>query len=463
MSTTTPLNNLQLREYQDATVRFMLERERGIIGDEPGVGKTAPALALQHVIGGRTLIVAPGNAIGVWQKMSREWLGYEPAPFYGFKRDTAVLAGPYVITNYANLNQVKDAQAEWDLVIFDEAHKLKNRRAKTLFLQAKAIKTKRLWLLTGTPVVSGAKDLWTLLNLVDGKKYSSYWTFVKKYAWVEQDIIKGRVVLNASGVKNALALNAELTEYMLRREKKDVLKDLPDKTRTMVPLQMTPRQSKAYAQMEGDLVVELDVLNLDTGDKNWMTAPGILAQMTRLRQLLICPRILGISEDGAAIDALCDEVEDTERPIVVFTPYADALPFIQDRLMKSGYEVRTIRGGLKPELIAETNAWFMNDESPKQRAIVATIKMATGWDAWKATTCYFIGYDWTPANNIQSEDRLHRYGQKNAVEARYLVHEGAIDEQDMNDINSEKVTAAGAILARLQQRARFLQRKASAA
>lgn len=444
----------QLREYQETAVDFLLNHPRALLGDEAGVGKTIPTLMGIQALGGRTLIVAPRNAFGVWKRESRKWLGREPVVYSGTGRNRDDLNRDFVLINYAGLGEVQDHC--WDLIIFDEAHKLKNRKAKTLFQQAQKLKAERMWHLTGTPVVAGAQDLWSLLHLLDPKRYMSFWTFVKKYAWLEpQHIGQGRVVMNVEGIRNVKALNAELSAYMLRRTKAEVLPELPAKTRQAMPLEMTKRQAKAYAQMEQALMALLDEYGDMEDPENWLRAPGVLAQMTRLRQLLTTPRLLGIEEDGAALEALAEEAE-AGRPMVVFTPWAEALPYIQSTLEAEGYTVGLISGSVSDERITKVVEDFQTHASTSKRAIVSTIRMGTSWTATEASTCYFLGYDWTPGNNTQSEDRLHRYGQKDNVTARYFVHDGTIDEHVL-DILSGKLTVAKVLFEAHEGRAQWLE------
>jgi SNF2 family DNA or RNA helicase len=185
---------------------------------------------------------------------------------------------------------------------------------------------------------------------------------------------------------------------------------------------MTKLQEKHYRALSKDMVTQVR-------EDEFVVTPTILALMTTLRELLVCPRILGIDDDGAAIKALAEDYTLEPHPAVIFTPFVKAIPYIMDALMAPsvGAEyIGTIRGGMKPEDLAREIKSFQM-QPVQAKVLIASVGVATSWAATEASTCYFIGYDWSPSVNTQAEDRLHRSGQKNAVTVRYFVHEKTID------------------------------------
>jgi SNF2 family DNA or RNA helicase len=304
-----------------------------------------------------------------------------------------------------------------------------------LFLTAQKAKARYMFFLTGTPVYASAGDLWPLLNLIDRPKFGSYWKFVREWAFVEYNGF-GHTV---SGVKNPSALNALLRRdgYMLRRLKVDVLPELPPKTRMPVHIDMTPGQKAAYRQMAKDLVIEVE----REGGPGLLTIPSVLALFTRLRQLLVSPKILGLNLESAVLTALREELDDTDDAALVFTPYVAAFKYIAEALPHR--QKFYVHGGQTPEELSQNVNGFQAYQGPK--VLISSVLMGTSWTATSATLAYFLGYDWSPANNIQAEDRLHRVGQQNATTVKYFVHRGTIDEHIM-DILDGKTRIARLIL-----------------
>lgn len=439
---------LTVRPYQSDGLEFLTSHRRAALFDRPGLGKSMQALLSMRdlVPDGRILIVATGDAIGVWQDEVALWLD-EPASVYagpgvGAER---LAADGIVLTNYSRL---ANALAwEWEGVIFDESQTLRNRNTRTLFKEVRAAFDDRrngfaaipAFFLSGTPIVKAAGDLWPILHLIDKRRWGSYWAFVKKYAITWEDQFGWHV----EGVTNAKALWSELSDVCLRRTEGEVA--LPPKVRQRVPLTMTARQSKAYRQMEADMIAEVD-----TSPDTLLLAPSVLARETRLRQLLACPRILGVDDDGAAIASLAAIAERTYEPFVVFTPFAAALPYLQRALEAAGRRVFAVHGGMG-ERFGESVANF-KATAKTGSVLISTVQMGKSWSvAAVAHDVYFLEFDWNATTQDQAESRLHRAGQKDTVFARYLTHEGTHDMAAL-DMLAGKKRLSDVILDRVHSR-----------
>lgn len=440
---TVPSDHLELRRYQQEGISFLTRQGRAILGDEQGVGKTVQALiAARNLVPygtGRILVIAPKSAAGVWIIEADKWLAEEARSYQGTARSYEVLDNsPIVITNYSLMGEVFKRHPHWAVIIFDEAHKLKGWRPlgkRSTYKDLKRGSSKYKFFLTGTPIFSHAGDLWPMLHQIRPDVFTSYWGFVDQWCVVDNNGF-GNVII---GNKNPRSLHNGLKKhgFMLRRLKKDVMPELPPKTRMEWPLEMTPQQARDYNRLAKDLMVELE--------DSTLIVPNKVALVVRLRQLLVCPRVLGFAYRGGAEEALLEELSEGNTPSVIFTPFTEPLPYFTELMEKAKRPTRTIQGGMTPEKLAETIKWFQNYEGDREPVLLSSLLMGTSWTATRATQAYFIGYDWSPSNNFQAEDRLHRHGQRYATTIKYAMHHGTIDEHVMDILNG-KVSIQKAIL-----------------
>jgi SWI/SNF-related matrix-associated actin-dependent regulator 1 of chromatin subfamily A len=382
----------------------------------------------------------------VWEDEAALWLDEQVGVFAGLKPDAAELDASIVVSNYARLATTLAAR-QWAGVIFDESQALRNRNTRTLFkLVRHAFDDRRqplssvpAYFLSGTPIVKAAGDLWPILHMIDKRAYSSFWRFVEKYAITWHD----QWGWHTEGITNAKALREEVQEVALWRFIKDVQPSLPPKVRQRIPLVMTTRQAKAYRELERDMYTELDE------GRGMILAPSVLALETRLRQVLACPRILGIEDDGAGLASLVGVARDSNRPFVVFSPFAEALPFAEAALVKgSGRPVYTVRGGMGRRFREGVDLFKAAARASEAPILLATVQMGKSWSVSEVThECYMLGFDWNDTTMHQAESRLHRDGQTDTVFARYLVHEKTHD-LDALDVLAGKKRLADVILVR---------------
>lgn len=433
----------QLRPFQIDGTRFLLKQRRAILGDEMGVGKTVQALMYARQLTKsrsprKVLIVAPKSARGEWLDQAAQWIGWRGCDYNGTRRQLD-LSADFVITNYSLLNELVEIEPNWTVIIFDEAHKLRNARKRQAKKAADGTKTERgpfrAWLklrasegmlfMTGTPVTKNPGDLFPMLNAINPKRWSSYWAFVKRYTYVSHNGFGFKV----EGARNEEALQRELDSVMIRRLKAEVMKDLPPKTRSSVKVQMSAKQRKHYRELAKTAMTEIGEPSIP------LIAPGVLAKLTRLRQLLVTPRILGIDEDGAALDALVEKLDGADQPALVFTPFREAISHIRAALEAVDIECFEVHGGTRN--IGEVVKAFESSDNPR-RAIIATAQQGTSWKAITASSTHHLGWLWNPSDNMQCEDRPHRHGQRNAVNNYYYLSEGTIDDDGMDIIAGKK-------------------------
>lgn len=433
---------LSLRKYQQEDVDFIVRRHRVLLANEPGLGKTAEALCALHKLGvSDTLIVGPNVSLSVWKDEAKKWLNAEALIYTGKPHQRAKIweqflreRPPFLIVNYALVGEVAERKNAWQAVVCDEIHLggLLNHRTKTYRIVEK-LRSRYMIPITGTPVRRGPQDLYAPLHLIDPYRFRSYWGFVNEHCIVTKDFF-GYVI--EPRPKDVRKFNAMLRQYMIRRTKKEVLPDLPPKVRQPIKLQLEGEQERMYRQLCRDMMLELS-------DGGVVVTPNVATLLLRLRQLLVTPRILGGQSYGVGIEALLDLIEaefDSRRPVVVCTPFREAIPFIQEaiesRLTKHVY---VIHGKIKEDPVVVASR-FQNDSDPR-KALIYTIKSGASFTAHTASTAFFLGYEWSAIDNLQAEDRLHRLGQHGSVNIYYLVYENTVDEEVMDKLDEKQMAS----------------------
>lgn len=431
--------DIKLYDYQAANVRRLVQGRRMLLCDEPGLGKTLQILTTVNELKSRkTLIVAPKIATGVFKHECKKWYDWDSIVYAGTPKQRAKLreefdTGKYkvLITNYALLDEIKMYYPQWTTIICDEVHlggllNKKTQKFKTL----KSMICENLFLMTATPIRSGPQDMWSLLHLLYPKVYNSYWQWVNKYC-VVVDGMFGKEIQPKP--KDPIKFKEMLNKHMVRNLKKDVLKQLPTKTRQVLPMEMTAKQKKAYNDLLHEMILETD--------DDVIITTGVLAQLLRLRQILVCPKMLGIDDNGAAVNALVEHylpIEfDAGNAVVIATPFRQAIPYIKEAIQIAFPDViiEEIHGDIK-ETAQEVAQRFQGYPGHK-KVIIYTIKSGASWTATDANVGYFLGYEWTCIDNEQAEDRIHRIGQEKPVRINYVLHQNTVDNLVMDKLDTK--------------------------
>lgn len=423
----------ELRDYQIIGAKFLARNKRAILADVMGIGKTAQALRaieeLPHIVDSILIVCRPTSS-GVWLREMAKWFQsyldeyhFEILNLKGSPQQRQSIledierhrAQPHVvIVTYDILRAHKGffAKRYFDVIIADEAHRIRNRKTQ-IFKAVKRLDSQYFFALTGTPSSRGAQDIWTLLNIIAPRVFSSFWRFVNAFCFVN-DTDYGKEIYGTRNVENLQEL---LKRYFLRRTKAEVVAELPPKTRQLLDVEMESVQARAYKEMQENMIVALE--------STIAVAPTILTVLLRLRQLLVTPKLLdsNIKDYGGAFKALKDHIEDAEDAhCVVFTPFAKAIPFLEEYFFD--YETVSFQGGMSQNQLESS----LEDFKTHRKLAFCTIKYAQGFSFSSASRAYFLQYEWTPDENYQAEDRLHRLDTINSVNIYYIFHKGTVDE-----------------------------------
>lgn len=425
------MSKYQLRPYQELDVLKSIQNNGILNANPPGVGKTLETLdALSRLPGGTTLVLCPKMATGVWMAEAEQWLDwdslrstgeYKPIVRANIYKEYDKVPSRLFIANIQMLKEILMWRSSWDNLVIDEAHLLGLLNHESTGLKSiLKIKYRHIFILTGTPIRRGPQDLWPMLHLLDPKKFRSYWGFVNRYC-VVVDGRFGKDILNRP--KDPIAFHNMLNEYMIRHKKEDILKDLPPKMVLGHEVLMNDEQLRVAKEIEENMMAEI-------GD-DLLVTPSTLSQILRLRQLMVCPKLIGGKTYGTAIDSLVTYLIPEEfeqgRSVAIATSFRQAIPFIKEALIKEipDVDIFEIHGQIK-ETAQSVAAAFQACRNTK-KVIIYSIKSGASWTATDASTGFMLGYDWSAINNQQAEDRIHRIGQKEIVYWKYILYLDSID------------------------------------
>jgi len=394
----------------------------------------------------RTLVVAPLNVVDHWCAEALRWRG-----------DMLVLNGTgtavaradaiasivrggssplAVVVNYEafRADHVQHIAAGYDAVVFDEAHRLKNRKAQVHKAAVKvARRVPNLVLVTGTPIVNRADESWAALRLIDPRRWSSYWAWAHEHFELSQITPRGRAMRPVTTVGNLLGGHAEIVReqigaHLIQRPLDVLLPELPEVTETEIWVDLTDAEYAAYRSME---------------ERSWaniggaiVQAPNRLAQLTRLRQMSSGWSMLGGVPGGAKVKATVELAGDlAPEQVVVVAAYQETARHIANAL--AGDRVVTYTGDDSADARRDARCAF---RSGAARVIVGTHgAIGEGVDGLQVARHMILhDLDWTPKGNEQAVARIQRSGQQAKVNVYKMLARCGLDEDVLALLNKKQ-------------------------
>lgn len=422
-------NTLVLEGFQKTAHERLLARGRHAVAFTMGLGKTPVTLqALHDWVPTSCMVISTKRSLYGWLRMMRRWFPDDLEQYEVFigqnrthrlrlwaKMPKFVMVTPEILRRDYSYIQ-KEGKTGYDVIVIDEYHKFMRNRNATFAILSKLAST-RLVLMTGSPSSRGAQDLWTALNLMNPRLFGSYWKFVNTFCIVHD----GPFGKEIWGTQNIEALQHLIRQYFSIVLKEDIGR--VKKRRSLLTCDMSPTQSKVYADLKRDMMTELS-------NGGYLIAPNSLTALTRIRQLLCCPQILDTSWGiGGGAEAILEDLEDLqedERHTTIFVPFVTAIPFVVSALKERFPDswVCHLQGGISVTTLHDTlKRWR------EFRGIcVCSLLYAESFDMETAASCYFLGYDWDPQANYQAEDRIDRLTNTNPViDVRYVQMNNTVD------------------------------------
>lgn len=401
-----------------------------MLGDAPGVGKTGQAIIALDPTWKSILVVCPASVKGQWQQALWDWREIQSDVIgTSKKRDSSARV---VIINYDLM--IRDAvlahllPREWDLIIFDEAHKLKSITAKrtkaALSMKGLRAHTKRMWFLTGTPRKNRVIDLYPILRSCAPEilgQYNSYMKFSYRYC----NGYTARFGFDNSGASHTEELAERLKGFMLRREKRDVLTELPPRVVTVVPLDCTPQVRQIIKEVEWQ-----------TTEQAGENDPGLfkLGEIVRMRGALAKYKV------PICADYIRDLLEEEDK-IVVFYHHKEVLRELQRAFDKVGSVF--IDGSVAPAKRSGVIQAFNTDKSVSL-FFGQMEACGEGVDGLQnASSCaVFVEPSWSDTDIEQCIGRLERDGQRNDINVHILTIKETLEAR-MMEVVAEKLKVDG--------------------
>jgi non-specific serine/threonine protein kinase len=430
--------NAELREYQAKGLSWLWFLYsyglNGILADDMGLGKTVQTLALIQKAReekGQTpsLVICPTTVVFNWEnEIAKFTPGLKVINLTGATRASlykGIKDADVVITSYALVRRDIDKLKKYDFrfIVLDESQNIKNADSQTA-QAVKSLKSVHKFALSGTPIENRLSELWSIFDflmpdfLYDEAEFN--YRFVVPIMEREDRTVGNR-------------LKAQIFPFILRRMKRDVAKDLPDKVENLAYCEMTPEQREFYTEVLD--ATKQEIFGLADGgrtlEKNRMS---IFAALLRLRQICCHPRLFDKNGERGKIDSgkfeklksMLEEIIDEGHRVLLFSQFVDMLDIIKDWLKKKGIKHEYLTGQTKDR---KEKVERFNEDSTIPIFLISLKAGGTGLNLTGAD--YVIHYDpwWNPAVEDQATDRAYRIGQTKKVFVYRIITKGTVEEK----------------------------------
>ena len=428
-----------LRKYQIVGVEWMLKLRSmnlgGILAEDMGLGKTLQVITyLESIERERPyLIITPASLILNWENEFNKFnSSVSILSIYGDRKNREELLtnlkNEVVITSYDYLKRDTDLydDIEFDTIILDEAQYIKNHKTKVA-QAVKKINSKFKLALTGTPLENSLAEIWSIFDFLMNGYLFNYDYFYKNY---ERAIV-------LQGEKNVTERLKNMVEpFILRRLKKNVLRELPEKIEETYFIEMNQEEKNLYQAN----LVKINETLAQSIDVN-TNKIEVLAMLTKLRQICIDPRLLyeDISSSSSKINACIELIEksiENKQRILLFSSFTTVLDLVSqecDNLSIPYFMLTGETNKVKRNQLVED---FQNEAVPL--FLISLKAGGTGLNLTKASVVIHLDPWWNISAQNQATDRAHRIGQKDTVQVFNLITKNTIEEKIQNLQNKKK-------------------------
>lgn len=422
------LLNLPLYPYQAVGTLFLAFTERALLADDMGLGKTVQAVAAAQLLKEwhnikKVLIVTPASVKFQWGREIERFTSDSYVVIGGTKQKRAkqyehdafftVMNYELVLRDLEHIYALKP-----DLIILDEAQRIKNWRAKTS--QAlKDLPRPFAFVLTGTPLENKLEELYSIVEFLDDRLLGPPWQFIARH------IIKdewGAVL----GYKDLEGVRRSIAPILLRRRKADVLQQLPERIDNDFWLELDTEQERIYRPLEKEME---QLLRLP--EWNAQTSAAALALLTKLREgataaQLVDPWVQSSSK-LRELPSLVNEIASEGHKMLIFSQWERMTRHAQDAITKAGFKSVRLHGGLPMREREKIIQQFMTD--PSVVAFVSTDAGGLGLNLQAASFVINLDLPWNPAKVEQRIGRAHRIGQTQPVNVINMIALDTVEQR----------------------------------
>lgn len=422
----TPKAKIIPYQYQLENAQLMLNKKRILNACDMGLGKTVQAILAMNSIKGKKIIVCPSSLKWNWDKEIKMINPDAKTVILNSKSKwQPITDNGYLIINYDILNRFIDNILEENFRVstFDEAHAIKavNNNGKPASKRAKlslkiAEKTEYCFMLTGTPIMNGTRDIFNILKAIKHPLGREFYPFAMKYCGG----VKTKFGYDFTGSSNSNELNAKLEGYMIRMLKEDVL-ELPNKIRSFIP-------------------VDINLTQYNRAVQEYMNERTSLEEGERLVRITAMRKILAIEKTKHTIE-LAENLIEQGKPVVIFTNFTSVIDAITEKFKN---RCAKVDGSVSSQQRQKNVEKF---QKGKADVFVGNIEAAgTGLTLTRSSNVIFNDYSWTPVDHLQAEDRCYRIGQKEKVNIHYMYAKDAKMDKMMTDMLEEKLNNISSVV-----------------
>ena len=441
----------KLYPYQTDGVAFLAGRGRALLADDMGLGKTLQAIAAaywlhRHDGVERVLVVCPASLKLQWAREIQRFTGAEVHIVQGPVATRGVQyrkgQGFYVV-NYELVMRdlgVINADLRPDLLILDEAQRIKNWRTK-IAGAVKQIGSRYAFVLTGTPLENRLEDLYSLLQVVDPRVLGPLWRYMVDFHITDE---RGKVL----GYRNLSELRRRLAPVMLRRDRSLVRDQLPERIVTRVDVPMSSLQQEIHddaLQAAGVLAQIMKRRPLTPGEQNRMMAALQRARMACNAAALVDPEL--VKERPEQVDSSAPKLDELETLLdelcrvaglkaVVFSQWAIMTELVEQRVRRMGLGSVRLHGGVPTANRGKLMDRFRDDDAVQ--VFISTDAGGVGLNLQNAAVLINLDIPWNPAILDQRIARVHRLGQKQKVQAILLVAPESYEERVLELVQGKR-------------------------
>lgn len=425
----------RLRPYQIADANFIKGRKYAAVFNEQRTGKTPTTLIAIKDKLKKGIIVCPAGLKLNWQREIKLWLGKESVIVKGTQTDRKSLYEAFnsqtygiLIMSYEMLRSDMGTLFNTkgiDVLVVDEAHRLRNFKTKqSKALYHLSVLSDNVYALTGTPAVNHPSDVYGILKLLRPTKYKSYWQFVDRYFGSTEGYF-GREIHDIR--KDRLdEFTQMLNDISVNRKRKDVMTWIPKITKRTIELEFDAKQERHYKRALKEFLY-----GLEGDDKD---IPNTLAQLTRLRQICVDPKLLELDGESPKTDFIKEFLDDNTGSVIIFSSFTSYLNHLAT--VVDGAALLT---GEQSQ--AEKQAAIDAFQRGERRVLLANIRAGgVGFTLDRADTIIFTDRSYNPVDNEQAADRFVptnpdvEYGAKEIID---LTIKNSIEE-GINKLLSDK-------------------------
>ncbi|MEP0366472.1 MAG: DEAD/DEAH box helicase [Cyclobacteriaceae bacterium] len=423
-----------LRPYQKAGFNWLEFLNQygfgGCLADDMGLGKTVQTLTLlqkekEENPGTASLLIMPTSLIYNWEMEAKKFTPkLKVLNYTGTTRekDTSKF-GKYdvVLTSYGitRIDAEMLSQFYFNYIILDESQAIKNPDS-IISKAVRTLKSRRKLILTGTPIENSTMDLWSQMSFVNPGLLGTQKYFKQKY------LIP---IEKKKDVDRTAKLNALIKPFMLRREKSQVAKDLPEKIENVKYCALSPQQREYYDKEKNNYRNQLlDLIDTEGIQKSQML---LLQGLTRLRQIANHPAMVDESYEGDSgkfedITYMLSNALGKNHKILIFSQFVKHLKILENHLQGEDIKYAYLDGSVKDRQ-AQVEKFQENDHI---RVFLISLKAGgLGLNLTEADYVFLLDPWWNPAAEAQAVDRAHRIGQKNTVFTYKFIGRDTVEEK----------------------------------